>query len=60
MNRFNIFIIRFILGAGFAVVIGRFFFPDANLIYIVGLGVFLVGMAYVSEYLHNRKTKQQD
>jgi len=60
MNRFHIFIIRAILGSVFAVVIGRFFFPDTNLMYIAGLAVFLVGLAYVSEFFHNRKSKPQD
>ena len=60
MNRLSLFIIRAILGAVFAVVIGRFFFPDANLMYIAGLAFFLVGLAYVSEFFHNRKSKPQD
>ena len=56
MTRFHIFIIRAILGAGFAVVLSRMFYPDANLFYVAGLGVILVGLAYFAEYLRKRKS----
>ncbi len=56
MTRFYIFIIRIVLGAGFAVLISRFFYPDANPVYIAGMGVFLVGAAYVAEYFRNKKS----
>ncbi len=55
MNRFYIFIIRAILGAAFGVFITRFFYPGTNPAYMAGLGVFLVGMAYVMEYWRGRK-----
>ncbi len=56
MTRFYIFIIRIVLGAGFAVLISRFFYPDANPVYIAGMGVFLVGAAYLAEYFRNKKS----
>ncbi len=56
MNRSSVFIIRLFLGAAFAVVLWRFFFPNTEFIYVVGLGILLVGLAYVSEYFHNRKS----
>ena len=56
MNRFFIFIIRVVLGAGFAVLLSRFFYPDANPLYVAGLGIFLVGMAYVLESYRNRRS----
>ena len=56
MTRFYIFIIRIVLGAGFAVLISRFFYPDANPVYIAGMGIFLVGAAYVAEYFRNKKS----
>ncbi|MDM8526506.1 hypothetical protein QUF80_24280 [Desulfococcaceae bacterium HSG8] len=56
MIRFNIFVMRVILGAVFAVILSRFFYPEANIIYVAGFGMFLVGMAYVLEYWRNRKT----
>ena len=55
MNRFYIFIIRAILGALFAMVMMRFFYPRANLAYAVVLGIFLVGMAYMIEYFRTKK-----
>jgi hypothetical protein len=58
LTQFHIFIIRAILGAVFAVVLSRMFFPAANTIYVAGLGVILVGLAYFAEYLRNRKKKQ--
>ena len=56
MTRFHVFVIRAILGAGFAVLLSRMFYPDANLVYVAGLGVILVGLAYFAEYLRNRKS----
>ena len=57
MNRFQLFVIRAILGAVFAVILSRFFYPTANLAFVIGLGIVLVGLAYVSEYFHNRKSR---
>jgi hypothetical protein len=34
------------------------FYPEANAIYVAGLGVILVGLAYFAEYLRNRKKQQ--
>ena len=56
MNSFVIFIIRAILGAFFAVLLSRFFYPGTNPVYVAGLGVFMVGMAYFFEYLRKNKT----
>lgn len=55
MNQFYILLIRAILSAAFAVVLGRVFFPDANPVAFAGLGIFLLGAAYLAEYLRNRK-----
>lgn len=54
MTRFHIFIIRAILGAAFAVIMIRLYFGKINLMYVIGLGIFMVGMAYVLEYFRNR------
>ncbi len=56
MGKFNIFVIRAILGVAFAVFLTRFFYPDSNPVYVAGLGIFLVGMAYVMESWRSRKT----
>jgi hypothetical protein len=55
VTQFYIFIIRAILGAGFAVLLSRMFYPEANAAYVAGLGIILVGLAYFAEYLRNRK-----
>ena len=54
MNHFYIFLIRAVLGAVFAVMLSRFFYPDARILYVVGLGIFLVGMAYLFEYIRTK------
>ena len=56
MARFHIFVIRVLLGAAFAVFISRFFFKQIHIVAVVGLGIFLVGMAYLFEYFRNRKS----
>ncbi|MBW2739524.1 MAG: hypothetical protein JRE64_11905 [Deltaproteobacteria bacterium] len=56
MTRFYILIIRVVLGAAFAVLLSRFFYPDANIIYVAGVGIFLVGAAYVADYFRNKKS----
>jgi hypothetical protein len=58
LTQFHIFIIRAILGAVFAVILSRMFYPEANAIYVAGLGGILVGLAYFAEYLRNRKKQQ--
>jgi hypothetical protein len=55
---FYIFIIRIVLGAVFALILSRFFYPDAGLHYVIGLGVLLVGLAYGAEYFRIRRTKK--
>ncbi len=57
MNKFHIFIIRCILGALFAVLLMRFFFPRASLPYSLGLGIFMVGFVYVTEFFRNKKSR---
>ena len=55
MDRFNIFVVRAILGIVFAVVLSRFFYPETKVVYVVALGGFLVCMAYFFEYLRKNK-----
>jgi ABC-type Mn2+/Zn2+ transport system permease subunit len=54
VNKNQIFIIRAILGVVFGVILTRFFFPEASVIFIVGLCTALVALAYLTEYLRNR------
>ncbi len=58
MKNPRIFIIRAVMGVVFGVILSRFFYPDAPLIFIVGLCIILVGLAYLSEYLRARKKKR--
>jgi hypothetical protein len=58
MNRFNIFIMRAILSAFFAVVITRFFYGRVAPLYVAGLTIFLMGMSYVTEYYRSKKQKK--
>lgn len=59
MSQFNILVIRVILGVVFGVFLSRFFYPNAPLVFIIGLVLVLVGLAYFTEYLRNRKKDQQ-
>jgi hypothetical protein len=53
--RFHIFAIRAILGVVFAVLLTRIFYQRAGIVHVAGLAVIMVGLAYFSEYLRNRK-----
>jgi len=55
MTQFNIFIIRAVIGAVFAVVLTRMFYGKVEIVYVAGLAVFLVGMAYVIEYYRKKR-----
>lgn len=58
MTKFHIMIIRFLLGAGIAVLLLRMFYPEASPLYAVLLAAFLVGGAYLREYLYERAEKK--
>jgi len=55
VTQFNIFIIRAVIGAVVAVVLTRMFYGKVEIIYVAGLAVFLVGMAYVMEYFRKKR-----
>ncbi len=55
MNQLTIFVIRAVIGLVFAVIVTRMFYGRINPIYIAGLAVILVGLAYFAEYLRKRK-----
>ncbi len=57
MTGFQIFVIRAVLGLGFAVIATRMFYGRVEIAYIVGLAVILVGLAYFAEYLRHRKKR---
>ncbi len=56
MAQFNIFIIRAVIGAVFAVVLTRMFYGKVEIVYVAGLAVFLVGMAYIMEYFRKKRS----
>lgn len=49
---------RAVLSAFFAVVLTRLFYGRVELLYVVGLGIFLMGMSYVTEYYRSKKQKK--
>ena len=55
MNQFQIFVIRAIVGLVFAVIATRMFYGRINPLYVAGLAIILVGLAYFAEYLRKRK-----
>jgi len=55
--KFQIFFIRAILGAVFAVVLTRMFYGRVHIAYVVGLAIIMVGLAYFAEYLRQRRNK---
>ena len=55
MNPFILFFIRAILGVAIAVVITRMFRGEVSAIYVSGLAIILVGLAYALEYYRKRK-----
>ncbi|MCJ8501809.1 hypothetical protein [Desulfatitalea alkaliphila] len=57
MTRMHVFIIRAGLGVFFGIIVTRLFFPQASTLFVVGVCVILVAMAYVTESLHGRKKK---
>ena len=56
MAQFNIFIIRAVIGAVVAVVLTRMFYGKVEIVYVAGLAVFLVGMAYLMEYFRKKRS----
>lgn len=57
MNQFQMFLIRAIIGLFVAVIITKMFTGIIHIPYIVGLAIILVGLAYFSEYLRQRRDK---
>jgi len=55
MNPFIVFFIRAVLGVAIAVLITRMFRGEASTMYVAGLAVILVGLAYVLEQYRKRK-----
>jgi uncharacterized membrane protein HdeD (DUF308 family) len=58
VTNWQIFIIRAIMGVVFGVILSRFFYPNAPLIFIILLCIILVGLAYLTQYLRQRKKER--
>jgi membrane associated rhomboid family serine protease len=54
----RIFIMRVVLGMGFAVILMRLFRPNMHIAFAAVLGAFLVGLAYGHEYLRKRRRRK--
>ena len=57
MNQLSIFIVRAVVGLAFAAIVTRMFFGRIDPVYVVGLAIIMVGLAYLAEYLRGRRTK---
>jgi carbon starvation protein CstA len=55
MTPFQIFIIRVIVGAAFAVLVVHIFYGKLEVVYAAGLTIFMVGMAYILEYFRKKR-----
>jgi hypothetical protein len=53
----TIFVIRAIVGVIFALLLTRFFYPNAGVPGIIGFAIGLVGLAYITESFRRRKKK---
>jgi hypothetical protein len=58
MNQLQIFIIRAVIGVAFAVIATRMYYGSVNPLYVVGLAVVLVGLAYFAEFIRNKRLKK--
>ena len=57
MNKYLIFIVRAVFSAVFAIVLSKFFRPDAPPAFIAGLGFFLLAASYGIEFFRKKKTE---
>ncbi|MFZ7128103.1 MAG: hypothetical protein ACOWWM_18255 [Desulfobacterales bacterium] len=55
MTAFHMFFIRAVLGLVFAVIITKVFRGVIDPVYVTGLAIILVGLAYLMEYLRKRR-----
>ena len=55
MKNFYVFVIRFMLGIVFGIVLARMFNPDWSTLQGAALGVTLVAIAYLLDVMRKRK-----
>ena len=54
MTKYHIFVIRAILSGVVAVVLTRMFYGSVNPVFVIGLAIILLGLAYLSAYLKKK------
>lgn len=59
MERWGVFLLRVILSMAFSVILTRMFYPDKPLVFIAGIGVMLLALAYVFEYFRTGRQENQ-
>ena len=57
MSQLSIFIVRAVVGLAFAAIVTRIFLGRIDPFYVVGLAIIMVGLAYLAEFLRNRKNR---
>jgi putative effector of murein hydrolase LrgA (UPF0299 family) len=57
VNQLTIFFIRAVVGLAFAALVTRIFFGRIDPLYVLGLAIIMIGLAYLAEYLRGRRTK---
>jgi hypothetical protein len=57
VNQFSIFVIRAVVGLAFAAIVTRIYFGRIDPVYVVGLAIIMVGLAYLAEFLRKRKNR---
>jgi len=57
VSQLSIFVIRAFVGLVFAAIVTRMFYGRINPVYVAGLAIILVGLAYFAEYLRKRKKR---
>jgi hypothetical protein len=57
VSQLSIFIVRAVVGLAFAAIIARIFFGRIDPVYVAGLAIIMVGLAYVAEFLRKRKNR---
>ena len=57
MNQLTIFFIRAVVGLAFAAFVTRIFFGRIDPLYVLGLAIIMIGLAYLGEYLRKRREK---
>jgi hypothetical protein len=57
VSQLSIFIVRAVVGLAFAAIVTRIFFGRIDPVYVAGLAIIMVGLAYLAEFLRKRKNR---